>query len=281
MFRLSWDIGIFEAVRVSWRTELADDGDTLNVNRAVFWFMTRNFANGILVRLRKVTEAGQVVAGRKAKSDRSIYSLRSVLSDMAKYREEYTRRRLFLAKNTEYDLELLERQQHDDFHRKVMGQPSDVPMSRGPYPTRMLHQSWDKLCGVSSSERSPDDVLSADYLELLITETENVHSRIESYVNKNVVHAASEPSRLSAMNDGLISISEMCDHVVKSARLVNTISELLCCPVNEFIGTPGWDLWENWTNGWTAPREVLQEAWGSWQHKMKRPRPILPSRPGG
>ena len=129
---ICWGIATYQAIRTSWRTELAEDGDTFNITPLLFHFITDNFTKGLCLNLRRLTENGKLIEPSPKGDDKSVYSLASVLADIKMHREEYTRRRLFLACKVEYDTELIRRRNWEYLLQFPSGQAVGVPRDLNP-----------------------------------------------------------------------------------------------------------------------------------------------------
>lgn len=188
---------------------MEEDGDTFILNPILFHFITDNFVRSLCLDLRRLTENGPIQQSEYSAYDISVFSLASVLRDLIAYREQYTRRRLFLGCELEYDVAAI-RARHDAFMlRQPSGTVFSISKELDPHPSEYTHSEWDRLCGCAPENRSADDVLTSDYLALLQEEVTTIRKRVEAIVNKRFAHAATPRSRESIREAKPVSLSEL------------------------------------------------------------------------
>ena len=148
---LCWNVATYEALMASWRSETAADGETLQVNSVLFHFITDNFTKSLCVDLRRLTEDGDLVRSPTSKTDRSAYSLQSLLWH-CESQGTLHRRRLFLACKLEYDVAAIEtRHWHFVLANHPDGGAYYVPAKLNALPSKFAHAQWDMLCCVSEN----------------------------------------------------------------------------------------------------------------------------------
>lgn len=275
---LCWGVATFEALMASWRSETASDGETLQVNSILFHFVVDNFVKSLCLDLRKLTDEGVLVASPTAKSDRSVYSLHSLLADIKDHRDKYTRRRLFIACKLEYDIDEINRR-HWQFVRENFpnGGTYSVPRELDDMPSKLTHKYWDKLSRCTPTSRGPGDLIAADHLDRLEEEVAAIRSEVEFVVNKHFAHAATPHSRMSAESKKEnITLAELLELVIRAGRAVNSVSALLSSAVFPFLAYAQFDKWEYWGHGWQVQRDILEAAWRKWQERVERIEPIYP-----
>jgi hypothetical protein len=279
MYGICWNIATYEAIRASWRTELAEDGDTLNVSPLLFHFITNDFAKGLCVDLRKLTEVGEIEKPLKNEEDRSVYTLASLIADIKKYRKDLTRKRLFAARGVQYDLEDVQRR-YREYQNQMLrsGQTTfGVPRDLWDIVPINLHSTWDRLCGVSSGNRSAEDQISEAQLSFLEEGIASAHDAVEYIVNKHFVHAATRESMERAeVKKKQITISELQDLVVRCGRLLNSLFHILEGARMPFLAHATWDKWEMWGKGWSPPdHQGLEAAWRAWGERVEQLEPLF------
>jgi AbiU2 len=274
---LCWDMAVFEAIMASWKIESDDDGQNLKVNSVLFHFVVDTFIKSLCLDLRRITDPGVLVEAKSGKKDRSVYSIASLLKDIEAHREEYTRKRLFLACHLEYDVETL-RKKHLDF---VLSNPpgvvSALPRELNEGPSALAHDHWDRLCSCGPADRSPNNCIALDHLKRLEADVTAIRDKVEFVVNKHFAHAATPESRKSANNrNESITLAELIELVVQTGRLVNSVSALLNNAVFQFVAIAQFDKWDHWGKGWSASPGTLEEAWDRWEVRVRRLEPIFP-----
>jgi hypothetical protein len=272
MISVLWNVGVHKAIEASWRTVTAEDGDTINMNRLLFHFVTNNFNKTLCLELRRLTDRGRLEGAIRKGQDLSVFSLPSVLSNMNECRKEFTRKRLFICRGLPYDLEEI-RRRHDEwlFDKRGSG---FVPADLDEGPSRQCHEEWDIFCGVFGSNRSPNDCLPSDFLSSLI----QIVSRIRAHlvvVDKYFAHAATPRSRAPVGEKEIVTPAELVNMTISCGRLVNTVSCILGEGTYPFL--PDYeDKWEDWSAGWTADADSLETAWQDWGGRVGQLKPLYP-----
>jgi hypothetical protein len=276
---LCWDIATYEALMASWRSEMASDGETLHVNTILFHFIMDNFTKSLCLDLRRLTEEGELIAPPISKRDHSVYSLQSLIANIAEHRKQYTRRRLFLASKLEYDVEEIGRRHWEFVHQNYPnGGTYSVPPELNDIPSKLTHSQWDKLSRTSPTLRGTEDLIAADHLDRLQSEVAAIRKEVEFVVNKHLAHAATPKSMQSVESKKeSIRLSELIELVIRAGRAVNSVSVILWSAVFPFLAYAQFDKWEHWGRGWNVPPKTLEEAWRKWQGRVERIEPTYSS----
>jgi hypothetical protein len=270
-----WDVAVFEALMASWRTETAADGETLEVNSILFHFVMQNYGKSFCLDLRRLTEVQNLVESAPSKRDFSVYSLPSLLADIKAHRQEYTRRRLFLACQLEYDVESIRKKHLEWSLKQRPGAVSSVPRELSEGPSELTHQQWDRLCRCPTGKRSPEDCISLDHLEYLESEVAAIRDSVEFVVNKHFAHAATPQSRKSAEGKKeSVTFSELIELLVRAGCMVNSVSAILSSAVFPFLAVAPFDKWEHWSRGWNVSSKILEDAWDRWEARVRRIEPV-------
>jgi hypothetical protein len=275
MISTCWNIAVYKAIQASWRTVTAEDGDTINMNRLLFYFITTNFNKSLCFDLRRLTDSGNIEEADAKRHDRSVYSLHSVLEDIRSYREEYTRRRLFICRGLEPDLALI-RRKHDEWLYAPSFKGGFVPAGLDEEPSRQCHEEWDRLCGLTAEYRTLDDCVPVEYLDLLLNE---VHKMRESLfiVDKWFAHAATPISRRPVTEKSVVTPADLEQLAKMCGHLVNTVSIILGDGTYPFHTEYADDKWEDWSAGWECDLIALENAWQQWGQAVDSLQPIYPA----
>ena len=245
-----WNIAVHKAIEASWRTVTAEDGDTINMNRLLYHFTTNNFNKTLCLELRRLTDSGTLERSDPKGKDLSVFSLHSVLADLKKHREEFTRRRLFICRGIEYDLGTI-RRRHDEWIQHNPRGGGFVPRELNEEHSRYCHVEWDRFCRLSANSRSPNDCIPLDYLNLLIREVVKMRRRLV-IVDKYFAHAATPQSRAPVAEKDIVTPAELVEMTINCGRLVNSVSSILGEGPYPFLPNYAENKWEDWS---TAGRQ--------------------------
>lgn len=144
----------------------------------------------------------------------SVYSFKSLLSDMEAYRKYLTRENIFNLWGIEYCYE--NTLSKEKIYRTQMEEKGEkayhIPDIYDPSHVKYQHKLFDDLSGTSSSNRSPNDLIK-DIIFTKIKEKIVISCEvIKNYVDKYYAHAASPESR---------AIKDVDDYVPRLSDLFN------------------------------------------------------------
>jgi len=270
MSSMVWGIGVFRSAMHSWAKEQHPGTDEFKVNPVLFHFIFDNFFKSFCLSLRRITDGGLLEDG-DGKNDRSVISIPSLLRDIKTHREDYTRKRLFLAVGRDYDTKIVQKR-HDEYANQFRaGQVYAVPQDLWVDLSEGEHARWDEISCVSPAERSVTDIIVLEYLDHLITEATAINTNIKFLTDKFYAHASTPESRTSASGkEETVSLAQLIDLTLQCGKLVNSISNILADAVWPFLPVAQFDKWDNWGTGWTATQEELSAVWLDWQMQVKR-----------
>ncbi len=228
--------------------------------------------------IRKLTEDGNF-ANNSGKNDRSIISIISLLKDIKTHRAEYTRRRIFLLMDLEYDIEALNRK-HDQYlenQRQIGIKAGPIPRNLSLYQSISLHNQWDAITLTTSETRAENDIISEQYLDDLIERTKKIYKEVEYLTNKYFAHAATKSSRAGIISKKEnLNFKKLIDFTLECGKLVNSISNILSNAQWPFLSDAQYDKWEYWSSGWKVSNEELNSVWQAWGKETERLEAILP-----
>lgn len=269
MSSMVWDIGVFKSTMISWGKELYDGSDDFKVTPVLFHFLFDNFFKSLCLSIRRITDMSELEDKRK--SNRSVISIPSLLGDIKKHRTDYTRKRLFLAVDFEYNNDIIQKK-HDEYANQFSsGQVFVVPRDLNPSFCISEHKLWDELSGITADSRSESDIIGENYIDNLLRHAKGIKKEIEFVTDKYFAHASTPESRTSiGTHNATVSLARLVELVVDCGRLVNSISNILSDAVWPFMPTAQFDKWDNWGIGWKANSEELEKEWHDWGNQVER-----------
>ena len=274
MISMVWGIGVFKSAMYSWGKEQYPGTDEFKVTPLLFHFVFDNFFKGLCLSLRRITDDGLLEDGER-KTDRSVISIPSLLGDIKTHREDYTRKRLFLAVGREYDTEIVRKRYEEYITQFRSGQVYSVPQDLIVRFTEDEHCRWDSLSRVPSTKRSASDLIALEYIDLLISEASAINSKIKFLTDKFYAHASTPESRASSSgNEENVSLAQLIELTIQCGKLVNSISNMLSDATWPFLPVAQFEKWENWGIGWKATRDELEQVWFDWQMEVERLNPL-------
>lgn len=170
---------------VNLSTEKGAHGPPLN--EMMFDLVQTGYWSTLLLGVRRLLDASSVINGK-----RGVYSLRSVIQDIKACRSLLTRRvYVEWVCEAQYDVERLKRENWEALRaangKAVWGDP-ELPKSE------WSHRYFDRLSGVSSEARTPDDLIDTKTFTLIESRLARLDT-IAGYVSSHVVHAGNAESR--------------------------------------------------------------------------------------
>lgn len=195
-----------------------------------------------------------LINDKKKKSDLSVISLASILKDILSKRQEFTRRRIFLANKVIYDEEeiKIKNEAYSNEKRRNGEDVYAVPRELWPQTTTSLHKQWDSLTGTTKAIRTEDDMVSKTRFVRLDEQIIKIRNEIEFFANKHIMHAATPKSRLSAIRcneeetvipsiNRLIEISLLCGSIYGELCDFLILGRMNPLPYAQFDKWEGWD----------------------------------------
>lgn len=168
----------------------AKDGG-LELNAMMFRLFDAGYAQDQLLSIRKLWTDNYKIDGEKG-----IYSIKSLIKDMASHAHLMTRQNLFAVSGLEYDTQ----KQKDAFEKfwtnQIPGKAFEIPEQYHWEKSKKYHEQIDLLSGVESPRRSPTDVVSAKIFEFLNNQMNSaIGPEFDNHVNKFIFHASTPESR--------------------------------------------------------------------------------------
>ena len=197
---------------------------------------------------------------------KAVISLRSILAEMKKHIDLFTRENYVCYDGLPYD--------HETVHQQWLSElpigntvQSDLLPTTGPkawYMSERMHHSFDEIAGVSAENRQRTDTVQLrifDDLECLIHNCED----IKKYVDKFIAHAAAPESReeLTDTQRG-VTLDRLKTHhkiIFQVAEFIST--RLLYGTSLGGMPVPQYDHLKNLDKSWTTTGDLkqLREKW--------------------
>lgn len=270
---LYWSIGVYKAKNISWGQGKIDNAATAPL---FFDYYLQTFAVFLVVNIRKILEEGVLINNNTTSPDRSVISLSSILKDIRFQRQEFTRRRIFLANEIVYDEEQIKikHEAYSSEKRRNGENFFSVPRKFWAHATCYLHEQWDSLSGTTKSQRTEDDIITEERFERLGKQIIKIRKEIETFANKFILHAATPMSRLA--KKGYIeetfegpSITRLIEISLECGSMYGELCEFLSLGRMNPLPYAQFDKWEGWDPTMYADRTVLEDTWNKWDDAIK------------
>jgi hypothetical protein len=192
LYALTWDSAVFQVINESRRLAEPNLTGGVKLNGLIHEFIDNVFFATHQVRVRKLADPAKLCDQKKG-----VFSLVSLLTDISEHRQLLTRQAMFDAEGVPYDPSPIEKQAAEfrrhqiDSGVHVFWTPRELDASR----TYERHDDIDRLAGVRSSDREPDDVVRSEVIQALADGVAEATSKIKLIVDKCVAHAATPRSR--------------------------------------------------------------------------------------
>lgn len=197
IYRMLWSDAVFRTINES-RHIVQESGASAALNGMMAGFIDKGYVAAQVLAIRRLTES----EARSAKWQ--IISLRRLVDDIKKNSAIITREIYICHDGQLFDYDAVEQGQMKEIITKknnVNGaywQPAEGPKAS----SRRMHEAFDKLSGVTAENRSRDDKICEQALNLLDEELkESGYKDIIEYGNKFIAHAADDYSRSTLLEN--------------------------------------------------------------------------------
>lgn len=159
------------------------------LNFMILDLLDSSYWAGAILAIRRLVDKGPL------KGAKGVISLRSILQDVQNQQDNLTRR-VYIEdiSGLEYDVEEIERKHRNFILAKKQGTGIWTPRELDSFPTRIRHEQFDFLSGISSNNRSDDDKIKTEVFESLEKRLNHL-DRIADQANLYIAHAATRRSR--------------------------------------------------------------------------------------
>jgi hypothetical protein len=188
-------------------------------NHLVHAMLNDLFFHSIQVAIRKIVGTGcdkLPLTDLATKKDRSVWSIRALLTDMTLHQPLFTRHAMIHASGLSQQLIPPPREPLGDEMIRVR-----LVDSR-PIDSENRHALIDELVCCSLEQRSLHDTVRPAVFESLIEQSRNTSDRIKDVVDKWIAHAATQSSRASVENVS-VTFGDIRTAVREIAEVVNFI----------------------------------------------------------
>lgn len=265
VFTLTWDAAVFGIINECRRTPV--DGKPPSLNPVVQDFIGRSFVASQFARMRRLVDAGDLTP--EGKSDRSVFSIRALLQDIKDHRGLMTRRNAFELEGAEYNWDVAQKRNWDYIFSQDSGEAFFIPPEFDASQTTDLHEHWDKLSGVSPSERAEDDIPRVQILDRLLAELDTVSPAV-NWATIFVAHPASKSSRTGRENSvTFAALEEMAASIV---RVCGAVSELFFrSHMTRWIAYPQQDVVRQLDMPWCDEQRLseLRHWWSEYEARVE------------
>jgi hypothetical protein len=134
--------------------------------------------------------------------------------------------------------------------------------------SKRVHEVFDKLSGVSSDQRTRDDLIPAQWFDDLGSKL-GVCGEVQKFTDKFIAHAADANSRSDSTDDQkTITLNKLAKCLRAIVVAANEVSRSILGDGSSWaVPQPQFDPVENFDKGWVA-EGALEEAHGLWEKHM-------------
>ncbi len=185
-----WRSAFYRSINTS-RQFLPENGEgNKKANRILHEFIDEGYLTIHAAGVRRLLDAYSISGAR------GVYSLPSLLEDIAAHAYALTRANVLEVRGLEYDFEMARararKESHDEARRA--GRSASF-VDRGSWVAEQWHETMDKLCGVSKANRLPSDSPPRAKFTTLRQELMDAGAGVQKYMDKYIAHAATPESR--------------------------------------------------------------------------------------
>jgi hypothetical protein len=186
-----WNTAVFKVVNEARRLSPEAKEGGVQVNGAIHNLIDYGYFTMQAMAIRRLIDE-HPLHGNKA-----VYSLKRLLIDIRENRQLVTRQNMMAAEGRPYDAEPI-RQKHEQYVQEKLAKGENTFWMQDVLDDTRIerrHQDIDKLTGILSSARRPDDTLCEDIIDELDQRLSSECSDIGTHATKFMAHAATPESR--------------------------------------------------------------------------------------
>jgi hypothetical protein len=213
-----WDTAIFRLIIESRQIQSDKNPNEPAVNGALHSFIDRNYFYSQTTFIRRLSDKSYGLTGVRA-----VYSVRALIDDIQRYRNELTREAFLKLKNMPYDYTEIQNKRREFFRNQPAGKAFFVPPEYDWKTIAEAHQTFDRLSGKAPNDGQPNDVIS-ERVYIRLREKLNACHEITNYVDKFIAHSATPESRAS-QNVGKSKIT--LKHLWEAHQIIFEVAEFL------------------------------------------------------
>lgn len=267
ILNLIWNAGIFGFINECRRPN--EDGSAPELNGPIQAFIDNNFVACQMARMRRLVDGYPLEAIKNGARDKSVFSLSSLVADIEKHRHLMTRKAIFLLQDLEYDLAFAQQRESEEFQREIESGSSTMFFSTAAWHSRDLHQLWDRLSGVSATERDEGDIPRKEIFERMNSDLREV-DQARDWATLFIAHAASTSSREASGKGETPTWNRIHEMAASIVRVASAISELVFqAHMASWLPVPQYDLFKNIDRPWCDEKR-LGEVRSWWSEFEKR-----------
>ncbi len=199
--QIAWDAASFAVINEARRFAAPDPRGGVQLNGLVHELLDQGFFTSQLLAIRRLSDSDIYPLEGK----RAVWSMTSLLCDMAKHHGLLTRKAIFDAEGRGYDYKLVEKKWNDWCESAPQGPGAlarVLPDELNFHLILMRHRDISRLAGITSTDIKPDDTVKVEVFNNLRTKVTASCDKVGEYVNKFLAHAAAPEDRASIDPEG-------------------------------------------------------------------------------
>jgi len=238
IYEMIWDSAVFQCINESRKYASKDDKGDTKRNKMIHYFIDQSFFKTQLLSIRKLVDKdfNRVEKNRKY----TVYSLYNLIEDMKKNSALLTRKNILAVHNWPYDYEKMKAdfRENADYTQGVVTLPREIGYSK------TTHEQIDSMVGITTGERSPDDLIPVDILKQFDDKLASIEELCK-YVDKYIAHSATPDSRKAIPDE----IKEALGKVLNAHKIICEMASfignnLLFYGFGDFLPIPQFDQFE-------------------------------------
>lgn len=205
IYRLAWNWAIYNVINEGKKIAPRNKHENAKLNGAMYGLLDHAFFQSQMAAIRRLTDACPLESDDR-KWD--VVSLISLLSDMEKQSEYFTRENIFAVRGIEYDIRKTKQAENKFLETNAeKGQEVTwIPEHFNWELAASVHMNFDKMSGSKPDSRSPKDRIKPELIQCLKKRAMSACNNINSHVNKFIAHSATVESR-QQVNPGELTVT--------------------------------------------------------------------------
>jgi len=197
-----WDTAIYRVILKGSQLRWEENPEKPQINAELHNFIDRNYFQSQCATVRRLVDKSTM------HGEYGVYSLGALINDIENRKGELTRRAFLDLHSMPYDYSEIQKRERDYiFARGFDENPSIDPSEFDWQKIEDAHSQFDRLSGVKSEERSPDDRIKQQVINGLRAQLSKCDP-IVKHVDKYIAHSSTPESR-STILDSRVTLAQV------------------------------------------------------------------------
>lgn len=234
-----WDTAIYRVILKGRELRWEENPEKPRVNAELHNFIDRNYFQSQCATVRRLVDKSTM------HGEYGVYSLGVLINDIENRKGELTRRAFLDLHSMPYDYSEIQKRERDYiFARGFDENPSIDPSEFDWQKIEDAHSQFDRLSGVKSEERSPDDRIKQQVINGLRAQLSKCDP-IVKHVDKYIAHSSTPESR-STILDSRVTLAQVWEAQRILFEIANFLRGILFLDDNMPLPVESYSFYIHW-----------------------------------